>query len=459
MMKEKLVSLQKRQDELIAKMEAHANKQDVTPEDEAEFTKAASELDKIKAEIKKIEAIIAEKQRIEDEKRRNATVTEPVQKTNEAVKLPAEPRSLGQLRAFKGSDGVKRAEIAARWLAAVNGNASAQKWCGDMGVSLNYQATGQNATSNSAGGYLVPDVLLGDIIDLLKDYGVFRQNCQIVPMTTDTVRIPRKTGGLTAYFVGETDAATASTAGWGQVTLSAKDIAVLAYASNNLINDAVISVVDDLMMEIARAIAYMEDMAGFLGDSTSTYGGITGVVKAISSAAFGGTGPVATTYGGGVIASGNTMAEVTIGDLLKVIGLCPVKARANAKWYTSPVVFSTVLQRLALAQGGATATEMVNGVNQPKALGYPVVLSEVFPSSDVNSQCLLLFGDLRLAAKMGDRQQLTFATSTEATVGSTSMFTTRQTAILANERVDIVVHDVGTTSEAGPVVSLWALNS
>lgn len=458
-MKEKLASLQKRQAELVAKMEGHVNKNEVTSEDEAEFTKASTELDAVKAEIRKVEAVLAEKQRLADERKQNAMVTEPVKAADDILKMPAEPRSLGHLRVFKGHDGIKRAETAAKWLAAVNGNASAQKWCNERGIAMNYQATGQNATSNSAGGYLVPDILLGDIIDLLKDYGVFRQNCQIVPMSTDTVRIPRKTGGLTAYFVGETDAATASTAGWGQVTLSAKDIAVLAYASNNLINDAVINVVDDLMMEIARAIAYMEDKAGFYGDSSSTYGGITGAVNAISSAAFGVTGPVATTYGGGIIASGNTMAEVTIGDLLKVIGVCPVKARANAKWFTSPLVFSAVLQRLALAQGGATATEMVNGVNQPKILGYPVVLSEVFPSSDANSQCLLLFGDLRLAAKMGDRQQLTFATSTEATVGSTSMFTTRQTAILANERVDIVVHDVGTTSEAGPIVSLWSLNS
>jgi hypothetical protein len=32
---------------------------------------------------------------------------------------------------------------------------------------------------------------------------VFRQECQVIPMGSDTLNWPRRTGGLTAYFTGE----------------------------------------------------------------------------------------------------------------------------------------------------------------------------------------------------------------------------------------------------------------
>ena len=63
-------------------------------------------------------------------------------------------------------------------------------------------------------------------------------------------------------------------------------------------------------------------------------------------------------------------------------------------------------------------------------------------------------GDLRLAADFGDRRQTTISFSRDATVNSVSMFEAGEVALLGTERFDINIHDVGSTSEAGPMVGL-----
>jgi HK97 family phage major capsid protein len=63
------------------------------------------------------------------------------------------------------------------------------------------------------------------IIDLREEYGVFRMAVAPTPMGSDSMTIPRRAGGLTAYFPGENGAITESQKSWGQVTLNAKKIA------------------------------------------------------------------------------------------------------------------------------------------------------------------------------------------------------------------------------------------
>jgi HK97 family phage major capsid protein len=274
-------------------------------------------------------------------------------------------------------------------------------------------------------------------------------------MTSDTLYVPRRTGGLTAYWVAESAAGTESTKTWSQVQLVAKKLNAITRMSSELAEDAIISVADDLASEIAYAFAYAEDSAGFNGTGASAYGGITGVSVAIKAAA--GT-PTTTSAGGVIVATGNLMSEVTLGDLNAVVGKCPSYARMGAKWFCSPYFFDAVMARLAYAAGGNTVGNIL-GTAGLSYFGYPVELVEVMPTSDANSQILCLFGNMALAATLGDRRQTTVAFSDSATVGGESVFERDQVAVRGTERLDIVVHDVGDTSSAGPIVALQSLNA
>jgi HK97 family phage major capsid protein len=77
-----------------------------------------------------------------------------------------------------------------------------------------------------------------------------------------------------------------------------------------------------------------------------------------------------------------------------------------------------------------------------------VIFSQVMPSTEANSQICALLGDYRMGSAMGDRRSLTLALSTEY------KFAEDQLAIRGTDRFDINVHDVGSTTVAGPIVGL-----
>jgi HK97 family phage major capsid protein len=76
---------------------------------------------------------------------------------------------------------------------------SAEKFCSEHGIQV---TRAMSEGVNESGGYLVPEEFGNDLIDLREQYGVFRRNAKMVPMSSDTRSDPRRTGGLTAYFVG-----------------------------------------------------------------------------------------------------------------------------------------------------------------------------------------------------------------------------------------------------------------
>jgi len=381
------------------------------------------------------------------------------------ITVPARVKRWSQsnLRSFKGPDADMQAYKAGMWFAGCMEQATRrgtrfQRWCAEHGMPLDYLsaqddiriygATAHVEGDNTYGGYLVYDELQRAIIDLTLEYGVARRVFGQVPMTTETVSRPRRTGGLTAYFVGEGDAGTHTRKTWDRVQLVAKKLMVLTSMSGELNEDSVISMADDLTMEIARANAYKEDYCGFLGDGTSTYGGITGVVTRLSALNGVDDG------GGMVLASGNLFSEFTLGDFNRMVGRIPDYAEAGARWVCHRSFFHSTMVRLMAAAGGNTEAVIAGLSSGRQFLGYPVEYANIMPSTDSNSQVACLFGDFSLAAKFGDRRAQTVEFSRDATIDSVSMFETDQVAVKGTERFDMNVHDVGTATAAGPVVGL-----
>jgi HK97 family phage major capsid protein len=107
-------------------------------------------------------------------------------------------------------------------------------------------------------------------------------------MGSDQLQIPRRKGGLTAFFFNDDDGTgiTASDKNWDLVTLSAKKLGALARVSKDLVEDAIINVVDDLAQEMAYAFAVKEDNCLINGDGTSTYGGMQGFIPKFQATAY-----------------------------------------------------------------------------------------------------------------------------------------------------------------------------
>jgi HK97 family phage major capsid protein len=395
-----------------------------------------------------------------------------------ALTLPAQAMKY-RGKSFKkanGSPDPESAYKAGMWLAAtLKGDAAAIRFCKDFGLPL-VRDTGDTKSSggeykvgienvNASGGFLVPDILDNAIIDLREKFGVFEPNAKRSVMTSDVKRVPRRTGGLTAYYVGEDATITDSTKGWDSVTLVAKKLACLAKYSSELNEDAIIDIGNDLAQEIAYAFAAAQDDAGFNGDGTSTYGGIVGL-----SAKFLALSGTIANIAGLVVATGTGYAtnynSVVLSDLNSVKGKLPKYARDNdAAWYCNQFFYDSVMEKLLVAAGGVTVAQIQMGSSQgvygdePRFLGFPVRTVQKMSANSAVNQIACYFGSLSLAAIYGDRRQNTIAMSEHAG------FAQDELQIRGTTRFDINVHDLGNASATasarvpGPLVGLITASS
>lgn len=354
---------------------------------------------------------------------------------------PAIPASAlkrcSKLKAFTGPDAEKKAYRAGQFYLAVSGNENGIKFCHSHGLLRAAQSEGVNA----AGGVFVPEELSQTIIDLKEQYGKFRANTNVVPMSSDTKIIPRRTGGLTVYFIGENSEATSSDAAWNNIRLVAHKAAVLNKISSELMEDAVVDMGDKITVEAAYAIAKKEDDCGFIGDGTSTYGGMTGVINAMGAGSYFSMG-----------AGDRAFSDVTLADFESTMAKLPQYAleNPNCKWYISSVGFASSMQRLADAAGGNTIATLMAGM-QKTWMGFPVVITQSLHNLTTDAAIntvIILFGVLDLATTLGDRRVLTVKMSSDRYLEFD------QVGILYTTRFDIVANDVGDASTAGAMVGL-----
>ncbi len=384
-------------------------------------------------------------ERVEQAEKVAAALASPVPDADRLTPLapPSAHKLYGTLKHFRDREvngrtirAVDQAYAAGMWFkATIFDHAGAKDWCKSHGISI---AKAQGEGIDSAGGFLVPEELLANIIVLREQFGVFRRECQVVPMGSDTLNWPRRTGGLTAFFTGENSAVTESQASWDNVNLTAKKLAVLTRMSNEIAEDAVISVADWLVGEIAYAFALKEDDTGWNGDGTSSYGGIRGVLTVFADGNH---------TAGQYQVSSATLTSLVLKDLTGTMGVLPQYAIGSAKWYMSQQMFYSVVATITAGAGGNRLDVLTDPVN-PRLLGFPVVFSQKLPVATPGSgKAMFLFGDLAKAAAMGERRGVTIKRSDHR------YFENDQIGLLGTERFDINAHDLGDTSNAGPLVA------
>lgn len=388
--------------------------------------------------------------------------------TNERDSIPwgqagREMVHAANLRAFRGLGkllGREDHEIAYRagmWAkGAIFGDAHALRWCQDHGVAmtqgnpeqLGYQRSMTEGVFTSA-GWLVPVEMETAIISNREQYGIARRICNVIPMGSASMTIPRITNNVTAYFVGEGTSGTESDTAGDQVQLNLKDLMAFTQIGKSTAMDAVIPLAEMVAREQARAFAIKEDACLVVGDGTSTYGGMRGLVTLLETAAYAGgryTNP-------GTANSCDTFDEVTTTDTAGVIGKLPVYARSGARWLVSGVFEAMVFGKLKLAAGGNTGTTLRDGVVESDYAGFPVSVAHDMPagaSTDYSNKVMAILGNFSLGVAFGSGSGMMM------TVDPYTSAHLNLIRIITTERIDIVAHGVNkSTTVAGPIVCLY----
>jgi HK97 family phage major capsid protein len=286
---------------------------------------------------------------------------------------------------------------------------------------------------NTLGGYLVPEEFVAQLLYLTEPYGVARRVANVRRMTENLQRLPRKTGIPTMAWVSEAQSTTVQNANFDQVEMAARELQLIMSASNPLLSDAAINVADEIATTVREAYDIALDSAYFLGDGTSTYGGFTGLKNALPSSAY-------------ITASG-AWTSYTTADFHKALGSLENVNSGRIGMVMSRQAYFQICQRLDKA--ASQFKDLITGTGADGSfLGYPVFFSQVLPTATASSAKTVYIGDFVGGSMIGERQDLTIASSEH------TLFTTNSTAWRANARASVNIHGDGRGSTYGPIVCL-----
>jgi HK97 family phage major capsid protein len=425
-----LNKLQDRAAAVAALLDDLAKVEDRTEAQAADVAKLSAEATELEERLA-VETAIAEK--VASLRGKVAATAKPV--AVESVEAPA-VRKAPRYDRYKVFGSTDDAEICGRWIRGFLLNRTEDRaW-----YERNVETRALSSDDNSKGGVLIPETFAATVIRLVDSFSAIPQQANVIPMSSNTLYVPRRVSGNTAYFVSDNTETTASDMATDNVMLNTKDCRVATRVPNSLIEDSVVDLASLVAQEFALALSRKIDDAGFAGDGTSTHGGIRGIQWLFEN-----TSPTLA----GVNDSGESaLSALSIDDFAETIGKLPSYARPTAGWYVTPQVWSTAMLSLGLSAGGVSAAELASGMAEARFMGYPVRFNNSMRTAGSSNGVVALFGDMRLSTHYGIRQAIQVRASTDRYIEFD------QTYFQAMCRFDVVTSDIGTASAAGPVVAL-----
>jgi HK97 family phage major capsid protein len=269
-------------------------------------------------------------------------------------------------------------------------------------------------SSDPDGGYLAPDSFVPDIQKNVTLFSPIRQIARVMPIGTGAATLPRRTGGMTAAWVGEVEARSETGVTWGMNTYPVRELAAYVDVSNQMLDDAAVDVVAELGFEFGEEFGRAEGAAfvngstnaqpaGFMEDTTIGYTA-TGNASAFPS---------------------SNPADV----LIDAFHALKAPYRANAVWLMNTTTLG-VLRKFK--DGTGNYLLQVAGIaNTPVTtlMGRPVIEATDMPDIGTNAYPII-FGDFLQGYRIFDRIPLSILRDpfTQAANGKTRFHGRRRVA-------------------------------
>jgi HK97 family phage major capsid protein len=263
----------------------------------------------------------------------------------------------------------------------------------------------------SDGGFLVPETLRSQLLEIALEQAVVRPLATVVPMESARVPFPMIDstsnsgslfGGMIAYWAEESSTLTDSSAKFGKVTLDANKLTGLSAVPNELLQDSIISFTALIERLWPQALAFYEDAAFMTGNGA---GQPLGFLGAGNNAAIAVAAEV-----------GQDADTIYIENVLKMYSRMLPASLSRAAWIVSPDCIPQ-LYTMALSVGtGGAPVMLVNaaGAGPATMLGRPIIVSE--KAGRLGDRGDISFVDLAYYL-IGDRQVMTADSSTDYRFG------------------------------------------
>lgn len=296
---------------------------------------------------------------------------------------------------------------------------------------------------DARGGFLVPDMMLADIMVERDSVGILRRYAQRVTTSSQNIQWRERYGTIhTPQFVPEMPSGNLPN---GTMNYSKKGIslskATMQYAwSEDLDADIVENFASMFAQEIIYHFGAFEDRLGFYGTGSDEDGNIIGLNNAILAIDSDPANIKA------IVDGGSSWDSIDIAKLDAMKLALPVRYRPSARYYCHPNFFETVILPIIRDNGGVTGIERVNGWEYRfEGVGFEFI--ESFPDNFENGSMPLFYGDLSQCLVLFERQGLTFKQETD--------FDTDSVKLRATQRFFIHPQNLGDTAKAGAIVALY----
>lgn len=269
-----------------------------------------------------------------------------------------------------------------------------------------------SSTSSSDGGFLVPETLRSQLLQIALEESVVRPRATVVPMESARVPFPMIDsttnqgsvfGGMIAFW-GEEGADLVDSSGkFGRIDLDAKKLTGLSAVPNELLADSAISFVALIESLWPKALAFSEDSGFQTG---------TGVGEPLGYLGASNTAAVAITK-----EVGQPTGTIVIENIVKMYSRMLPSSLNRAVWTCSPEALPELFT-LALSVGtGGSPMMLANvvGAAPMTIFGRPLIVTE--KSKRLGTRGDLAFVDLAYYL-VGDRQSMSVSSSTDFKFGS-----------------------------------------
>jgi HK97 family phage major capsid protein len=245
--------------------------------------------------------------------------------------------------------------------------------------------TGLNEGTTTAGGYLVPPEYQWDIVQLARNKSYALQFCDVIPMASDILYLPKETTLPSVSWTLEGGTMSDSDPVFDQVKLTANKLTAFSTVTNELLADSALDVVSIITEQFIYGMAQELDNQMFNGTGTPVSGILTAdcgysVVLGTGSASF---------------------SMVTATDISNMIAQLQQGYLEGARFFVNRKglhylrALKSTINTLIFAQMGGTV---------PNTLWeYPILMSEKITNTDGASTAFVIFGQFN-RFKIGRRQ-------------------------------------------------------
>lgn len=268
---------------------------------------------------------------------------------------------------------------------------------GDAGLrEMTRKALGESTGVD--GGFLVPEQFMNEVAQVRLERSVVRgSGARVLNMASNILKMPALNvasnaagsifGGVAAYWTGEGETKTPSAPKFKQVTLEANKLIGYVESSDELNNDAIVSMGGLLQDLFAQTIAFEEDVAFLTGNGV---GKPLGILNAPAK----------------IAVTRTTASRVGTVDLVAMLARS-YGSLSNKVW----VINQSVLPEIYKLKDENSNYILLPGSNStiagalPQTIyGVPVIVTEKLPALGTSGDILLADMSYYL---IGDRQQLT----------------------------------------------------